>query len=60
MRRYNNSKIGFMAVLLLVLGAGCNDSDKNAGALGAVSVAPPNGSNGICSNAVVVATLSKR
>src|ERR1700688_1966276 len=59
MRRYNNSKIWFMAVLLLGLGTGCNDPDKNAGTIGAVSVAPLNGSNGICPNAVVVVTFIK-
>src|ERR1700731_1390073 len=59
MRRYNNSKIWFMAVLLLGLGTGCNDPDKNSGALGALSVAPLNGSNGTCPNAVVVVTFIK-
>jgi hypothetical protein len=59
MRRYNNSAIWFMAVLLLVLGTGCNDLDKNAGAFDVVSVAPVKGSNGICPNAVAVATFRK-
>jgi hypothetical protein len=59
MRRYNNSTIWFMAVLLLGLGTGCNDPDKNSGALGALSVAPLNGSNGTCPNAVVVVTFIK-
>jgi len=59
MSRHRSYKIGFMAVLLLALGTGCNDPDKNSGALGALSVAPLSGSNGICPNAVVVVTFIK-
>ena len=59
MRRYNNSTIWLMAVLLLGLGTGCNDLDKSIGGITVASVAPLNGSSGICPNAVVVATFSK-
>jgi hypothetical protein len=63
MRRYNNFKICFMAVPLLVFSTGCNDPDKGGAIKGltpptVTSVAPPTGSNGICPNAVAVATFS--
>jgi len=65
MRRYYNPTICFIAFLLLGFSTGCNDPDKSAGAITGLtpptvtSVAPPDGSNGICPNAVVVATFSE-
>jgi hypothetical protein len=64
MRTDNRHKIWFTAFLLLVFGAGCSDPDRNGGGNGftpptVVSVAPPDGSNGICPNTIVVATFSK-
>jgi hypothetical protein len=59
MRRYNTFTICLIAVLFLALGVGCNDLDKNTGTIAVVSVAPVKGSNGICPNAVAVATFSK-
>jgi hypothetical protein len=64
MRRYNNHTIWF-TFLLLILGAGCSDPDKNAVAIPGVtppkvvSVAPPNGANGACPNTIVTATFSE-
>ena len=65
MCRYNNFKICFMAVLLLVFSTGCNDPDKSAGAIKGLtaptvtSVAPPNGTIGACPNTIVTATFSE-
>ena len=65
MRRYSNSKIWFMALLLVVFNTGCNDPDKNAGALHGLvpptvtSVAPPNNAIGACPNTIVTATFSE-
>jgi hypothetical protein len=65
MRRYNNHTIWITTFLLLMVGAGCSDPDKNAGAIPGVtpptvvSVAPPNGANGACPNTIVTATFSE-
>src|SRR6202035_3381676 len=65
MRRYGNSKICFMALLLVAFSTACNDPDKNAGALHGlvpptvISVAPPNNAVGACSNTIVTATFSE-
>jgi hypothetical protein len=63
MRRYSNYTMCFMAFLLLIIGAGCGDPDKasNPGftAPTVVSVAPPDGSVGVCPNTIVTATFSK-
>jgi len=65
MRTYNTHKIWFIALLLLLVGTGCSDPDKNAAAIAGVtpptvvSVAPPNGANGACANTVVTATFSE-
>src|SRR6202163_58334 len=63
MRRYNNYPMCFLAFLLLIIGAGCSDPDK-AGNPGTapptvISVAPPDGSAGVCPNTIVTATFSK-
>src|ERR1700730_10438777 len=63
MRRYSNYTMCFLAFLLLIIGAGCSDPDK-AGNPGTTpptvtSVAPPNGSAGVCPNTIVTATFSK-
>jgi ice-binding like protein/Big-like domain-containing protein len=63
MRRYNNYTMCFLAFLLLILGAGCSDPDK-AGNPGTtpptvISVAPPDGSAGVCPNTIITATFSK-
>jgi ice-binding like protein/Big-like domain-containing protein len=64
MRSYNNFKICFMAVLLLVF-TGCNDPDKSTGAIKGLtppivsSVAPPNATIGGCPNTIVTATFSE-
>jgi Ice-binding-like/Bacterial Ig-like domain len=64
MRRYNNHKIWFIAFLLLIFAAGCGDPDKNAGTgvtpPTVISVAPANGTTGICENQSVTATFSKQ
>jgi hypothetical protein len=70
MRKLTVNGILFSALLLAILAAGCGDSDKNAGVgnpgspfaaptVEAPSVLPPNGSSGICPNAVVTAVFSK-
>jgi len=65
MRRYSNSKIWFMALLLVAFSTGCNDPDKNAGALHGLvpptvtAVAPPNNAVGACPNTIVTATFSE-
>jgi hypothetical protein len=66
MRTYNPHKIWFTALfLLLIVGVGCSDPDKNPAAIPGVtppkvvSVAPPNGSAGACPNSIVTATFSE-
>ena len=64
MRRYNNSKICFMAVLLLVFSTGCNDPDKggtNPGLIPptVISVTPLAGAVGPCPSTAVTATFSE-
>ena len=65
MRRYNSHKIWFAAFLLLILGSGCSDPDKNGATIPGVtpptvvSVTPPNAANGACPNAIVTATFSE-
>src|ERR1700731_4100739 len=63
MRRYSNYTMCFLAFLLLIIGAGCSDPDK-AGNPGTtpptvISVAPPDGSAGVCPSTIVTATFSK-
>ena len=63
MRRYSNYTMCFLAFLLLIIGAGCSDPDK-AGNPGTtpptvISVAPPDGSAGVCPNTIITATFSK-
>jgi Ice-binding-like/Bacterial Ig-like domain len=63
MRRYGNYTMCFLAFLLLIIGAGCSDPDK-AGNPGTtpptvISVAPPDGSAGVCPNTIITATFSK-
>jgi hypothetical protein len=53
----------FPPFLLLIIGAGCSDPDK-AGNPGTtpptvISVAPPDGSDGVCPNTIITATFSK-
>jgi hypothetical protein len=66
MRTYSNHKLWFTAVLILALGIGCGDPDKNG--VGASQTTPPtvtlvtpsNGSTGVCSNnAIISATFNK-
>jgi hypothetical protein len=65
MRTYNNYKICFTAFMLLMVGVGCSDPDKNAGAIPGltsptvVSVAPPNAATGACPNTIITATFSE-
>src|SRR6202140_4260149 len=63
MRRYNNYTRCFLAFLLLIISAGCSDPDKtgNPGTTPptVTSVEPPNGSAGVCPNAMVTASFSK-
>jgi len=64
MRRYSKLNIWFIAFLPLILNTGCGDSDNNNGTPGliaptVISVAPPNGASGACSNTIVTATFSK-
>jgi hypothetical protein len=63
MRRYNNYTMCFIAFLLLIIGAGCSDPDKtgNPGLTPptVISVAPPDGSAGVCPSTIVTATFSK-
>jgi hypothetical protein len=64
MSRYNNYKIWLPAFLLLVLGAGCSNSNptaatSTANVLTAGSAAPPSGAAGVCPNSVVTASFSE-
>jgi hypothetical protein len=63
MRRYNNYTMCFIAILLLIIGAGCGDPDKtgNPGLTPptVISEEPPNGAVGVCPNTIVTATFSK-
>jgi hypothetical protein len=71
MTRYNNRTICFITFLLLMVSAGCSDPDKNAGTIAGsgspkgaipptvISVTPPNGVIGVCSNTIVTATFSE-
>jgi hypothetical protein len=66
MRRYNHHKIWFTALfLLLIVGVGCSDPDKNPVPISGLtpptvsSVAPPNGAAGACPNTIVTATFSE-
>ena len=63
MSRYNNYTMCFIAILLLIIGAGCGDPDKtgNPGLTPptVISEVPPNGSVGVCPNTIVTATFSK-
>jgi hypothetical protein len=65
MRKLKVSKIWITAFLLVVVVAGCGDSDRGGGptspttAPTVVAVAPLDASTGICSNAVVTAVFSK-
>lgn len=64
MRRYSNHTMCFIAFLLLIVSAGCGDTDKATGnpsvtAPTVISEAPPTGANGACSNTIVTATFSK-
>ncbi len=63
MRRYSNYTMCFLAFLLLIIGARCSDPDK-AGNPGptpptVISVAPPDGSAGVCPNTIMTATFRK-
>lgn len=63
MHTYSNYKMWFTAFLLLIA-IGCGDPDKSKGGQGLIpptvgSAAPVNGSNGVCPNAIVVATFSE-
>jgi Ice-binding-like/Bacterial Ig-like domain len=63
MRRYSDVTTCFIALLLVILGAGCGDPDKSGRNPGLIpptvtSVAPPNGSVA-CPNTIVTATFSK-
>lgn len=59
----NGHKVWFIAFLILLFAAGCGDPDLNTEIAGltpaAASVAPPNGSAGVCSLAVITATFSE-
>ena len=63
MSRYNNYTMCFIAILLLIIGAGCGDPDKtgNPGLTPptVISEEPPNGAVGVCPNTIVTATFSK-
>jgi hypothetical protein len=65
MRRYSNSTLCLMTVLLLAMGTGCSDYDKSSGANSTVTpptvtaVAPPSGAAAACPNSIVTATFSK-
>jgi hypothetical protein len=65
MHRYKNHTICFTAFLLLIVGAGCSDPDKNATPIPGVtpptvtSNAPPSGATGACPNTIVTATFSE-
>jgi len=63
MRRYNSYIMCFIAILLLIIGAGCGDPDKtgNPGFTPptVISEVPPVGSAGVCPNTIVTATFSK-
>jgi hypothetical protein len=64
MLRYDNYKIWFPALLLIMVSAGCSDSDRPGANPGVtsptvISVAPPNGAIDACPNTIVTATFSK-
>ena len=66
MCRYNHHKVWFTSLfLLLIVGVGCSDPDKNPAPIPGltpptvVSVAPPNGAAGACLNTIVTATFSE-
>jgi hypothetical protein len=64
MRRYSDVTTWFIALLLVIVGAGCGDPDKSGRNPGLIpptvtSVAPPNGSVGACPNGIITATFSK-
>ncbi len=65
MRKYNSHRICVITFLLLIVGVGCSDPDKQSGAtLGVtaptvVSAAPAVGVVGICPNTIVTATFSE-
>lgn len=65
MHRFSRYTFLFAVLLLLVITTACGDPDKsNGGLLGLVpptvlSVAPPNGSTGVCPNTIVTATFSE-
>jgi hypothetical protein len=63
MRRYNNYIFGFIAFLLLIVGAGCSDPDKTGTNPGLIpptvtSEFPSSGAVGVCPNTIVTATFS--
>ena len=65
MSRYNNHKICVITFLLLMVGVGCSDPDKQTGATSGVtpptvvSVTPAAGAVGVCSNTIVTATFNQ-
>jgi hypothetical protein len=64
MLRYKNYTVCFITFLLLIIGAGCSDPDKNGVTPGVtaptvVATTPPAGTAGICSNTIVTATFSE-
>ena len=69
MRSYNTHKVWFIAFLLLIIGVGCSDPDRNANAGNpndpltpptVTSATPPSGTGGVCpNNALITATFSK-
>jgi hypothetical protein len=64
MPRYKNHTVCFITFLLLIIGAGCSDPDKNGVTPGVtaptvVATTPPAGTAGICSNTIVTATFSE-
>ena len=63
MHRHGNHTIGLAALLLLIFGAGCSDSNTTTNpaltAPTATSAAPPNANGGACPNTIVTVTFSK-
>ena len=65
MRKNSTSTICFMTVLLCVFSTGCNDPDRNGGAINGLtsptvtSAVPPNATFGACPNTIVTATFSE-